>query len=117
MVYNLIFRTNPDDQRRFKMLYGWFVAGGNGEQRKGMEVARREATIVDKFWAVSSPTPGVPEGVEGMRQLNLGDWTIELTKQELDLVRKYVEACSPRTELSREFVALVDWLANLPGEA
>ena len=116
--YRIVFTASEADKKRFAYLYGWFVAGGNATERKGIEGARREATVLDKLWAISDRPRQLPDHVEGIRELaDLTDSTLVLTQPEYDLVKRYVESVSPRTEASRMFVDLVDWWAGLKPES
>lgn len=108
-------QANEDDKKRFGFLYGWFIAGGNSVDRKGIEVVRREALVVDKFWAISDRLEGLPEGVEA-RRLKIGGGTLTFQQPEYELIKRYLESANPRTELSRQYVETVDWWSSLKPE-
>lgn len=117
-TYRIEFNGDKDDdKKRYSSLYAWFVAGGNRQDHKGMEVGRREAKLVDKFQALGVRPVDVPENAEGVRLLLPGLRAMTVDQPELELIRRYVLAIAPRTEHAGRWVEMVDWLNDLKPEA
>ena len=115
----------PDDKtaaERYELIYQGFVTGGNADPRKGMEVIRREAKILDKLESIGvmpdATTPcetcGRDSGGLVTPKLKKGKQAVQLDQPEYDLMRKYLEATPWTVKMSRKIVDLVDWLAAAP---
>lgn len=105
----LEFHDTPQDKEAFGFIYQGFLNGGNGAQAKGMEVMRREATILDKLDEHSV------EDETGARVLR-GPAVVLLTQPEYELLKKYFENTPWTTKVSRRVVGISDWLAAIPLE-
>jgi hypothetical protein len=121
-VRKLRFGESADDSENFSLLYSGFVTGGNGPGPKGMEVIRREGRILDKLEAISVEI-GTNEICNECGQVNQvrrvlmpGAQEIELDQPEFELLKKYFEATSWTTRVSRRIVNISDWLSSVPVE-
>lgn len=107
MVYRMTFWA--DDKERFALLYQSFVMGGNNTQeKKTIEVLRREIAIYDALDAISTEA-------HGLRTLNDGEQTLTLDQPQYQLLKKYIDTMVSvaATSAARRMVALVDWFDSL----
>jgi hypothetical protein len=106
----LEFEDSDLGRERFEFLFQGFVVGGGTSSKKGMEVVRREAKILDKFEEI-----GVV-GEDGKAVFNNGGGTIRFTAPEFELIRSYFEGVPWNALVSRKVVAVADWLISSPQE-
>lgn len=109
MVYQVTF--GKDDAERFALFYESFVLGGNNAQdKKNIEVLRREIAVLDALDAISEDTG------RG-RTMRPGPQTVTLDQPQYQLVKRYLDAFVSVTSTSgaRRVVALVDWFDAIKG--
>jgi len=107
MVYQLSFTAT--DKERFALLYQSFVVGGNNAQdKKNIEVLRREIAVMDALDAISAE-------VDGARMLAAGAQSLTLDTPQYQLVKKYLDVfvSVAATGAARRVVALVDWFDSI----
>jgi hypothetical protein len=101
------------DKERFALLYQSFVMGGNNTQdKKNIEVLRREIAIFDALDAVSTEA-------NGARTMHDGPQVVTLDQPQYQLLKKYIDTMVSvaATSAARRMVELVDWFdAIKPGD-
>jgi hypothetical protein len=106
---------NFNDERgkkRFEFCFIGFVLGGSMiQEKKGMQVLRKEVILFEKLEAISEPKPcgkKLPNG-EAERQLIGG--SIEITPDEYDMLHNYISAAPWQTgSPARDAIETLDWL-------
>lgn len=118
------------DELRFSLLRAGFVQGGNRQERKGMEVTRREGSVLGLFDAVSVLEDrddlafsdrqsralvgiGVVVDILSVYTLLPGAQTITLDGAQFDMLKKYFDATSWKTEIAAKATAVYDWLCGI----
>jgi hypothetical protein len=111
-----VVKFGVGDAERFALLYSAFVTGGNNlQERKDIEKLRREIAVLDKFAAISSRPPGVPEAAEGTRVMNEGAHEVVLDHPQFQMVKRHLESMVAVTATTgaRRMVELVDWFDGI----
>jgi hypothetical protein len=117
----LVFDDTTTGKDRFSMLYQGFNAGGQlryAQAVKTMQVTRLEGKLLDKLDAVSDEAPSDMPNALIMRALKTGEGEqrVSLDEPEYELLKGHIEhaAGAWTPVVSRQVVALVDWLAAVP---
>lgn len=102
------------DQKRFEFMYSGFIIGGTLTQQKGLPILRRELSILDKLIAISKDCECGKRIIQEETKRDLTGGTVELDRQELELLLSYVSSVPWSSGKSvRDAVATIDWLASL----
>lgn len=95
-------------QKRFELLYGAMLLGGQQPgARGGIEVLRREARILDALDAISTPESGNEE----TRSVVI-DSVLSLQQPDFELLKKRLEEAPWLPKIARNVVDAVDWLGT-----
>lgn len=98
----------------FQMLFDGFIIGGALIKEKGINVIRREASLLDKLESISKECECGRRLVTGeaARELldNNNKFIIDLSLDEFNILQNYFEAVPWKSSLSRDVVKISDWL-------
>ncbi len=125
----MIVRTLTFEDRKglskdeaLSMLYNGFLTGGQFVSQSGatnrIELARREAVILDKFEMIADvfePLPNAPNR-EYSLVLRDGQNEMNLTQPEYELLKRNFEATPWTTKMSRQVITISDWLSSVPAQ-
>ena len=105
------------DVRLTELLYQGFVIGGSQQEKKPISSVRLEARLLDKFDAISEPAEGTYPTGDAIRKFSGDPTELLVTREELDLIIRYVNSVPWTTRVSREIVKVLDIIEHAPERA
>jgi hypothetical protein len=104
-----------EDDKKFEFIYNGFIIGGSLVQQKGLQILRRELTLLDKLESISKDCECGKKIINEEHQRELEGGTIELDMMELKLLTDYIGSVPWSSGKSvRDALATLDYLHSLP---
>lgn len=105
--------NDEQGKRHFEFVFIGFVIGGSMQEKKGMQLLRREVQLFEKIEGISEAKPCGKKLMNGEadRQLKEGNAQLVIDLQEYDLLYNYLgivpwQSGSP----SKHALETIDWL-------
>ena len=108
---------DTSDARLAELIYQGFVIGGSQQEKKPISSIRLEARLLDKLDTISELAEGTYPTGDAIRKFSGEPKEFLVTREELDLIIKYVNSVPWTTRVSREIVKILDILETAPERA
>jgi len=100
-------------KRHFEFCYVGFILGGSLQEKKTMQVLRREVALFDKLTAISELKPCGKKMVNGEPERQLTQGSVDIDKVEFDLLYGYLSIVPWQTGTPcKQALETLDWLAK-----